>query len=373
MARSGVRTAIVVYPFMPHYRYGVFHRLDCSSDIDFTFASDSSSRDGIEVIAPELVKRHRHVRNTFWRRLTWQKGVLRYAAFGSYDAYIFLGDVSIISTWAAAAVARLRGRSVFFWTIGWHRPEYALKRLVRQSFYRLANELWLYGDVARKIGEQQGFPAKKMRVIYNSHESRTSVGTSNIAVTPIEAGATVAVGAVIRLNAVKKLHLLIDAVALLGAAGRQVRIIIGGDGPERSRLVAHARREYVDVVFLGPVYSSASLAAIYERISVTVVPAAVGLTAIQSMSHGVPVISEDNAHAQMPEVESIIPGNTGDLYRPGNVADLADRILHWIDRVAADRSAVGERCKWEVADKWNAESQSEAILEALRSSRRRWG
>jgi hypothetical protein len=56
---------------------------------------------------------------------------------------------------------------------------------------------------------------------------------------------------------------------------------------------------------------------------VTVSPGKVGLTALQSLAYGTPVITHDNFNAQGPEWEAIIPKQTGDFFRQGDVVDLA--------------------------------------------------
>ena len=70
--------------------------------------------------------------------------------------------------WLAAILGRLRGKRVYFWTHGWQQHERGLKALVRNTFYRLAHGLLLYGHYAKMIGLSHGFDPDRMHVIYNS-------------------------------------------------------------------------------------------------------------------------------------------------------------------------------------------------------------
>jgi len=97
-----------------------------------------------------------------------QRGLLRLALRRDVKAIVFLGDVHYASTWVSAAVARLVGKRVLFWTIGWHREEGGLKALVRRTFYRLSHGLLLYGHFAKQEALKRGFPAERLYVVYNS-------------------------------------------------------------------------------------------------------------------------------------------------------------------------------------------------------------
>jgi hypothetical protein len=63
--------------------------------------------------------------------------------------------------------------------------------------------------------------------------------------------------------------------------------------------------------------------------AVTVAPGMVGLTAMQSMAYGTPVITHGDFDNQMPEAEAIVPGVTGDFFERGDVADLARVLRKW--------------------------------------------
>lgn len=366
--RPELERALVVYPFLPHYRAGIFEQMDKSNRVEYTFGGDPSGSNGIAVIDPSSLGRVIQMHTRRVGRLTWQRGAVARAFRGSFDTYIFLGDAAILSTWLAASAARLRRKKVYFWTIGWHRPEVGLRKRIRLAFYRLADGLLLYGNLGRELGLMHGYPANRMHVIYNSHisgaVSKVADETSFEQISAMHFTGAV-VGAVIRLNSPKNLHLLIEAASILRSRGKSVTILLAGDGPMRPRLAHLAKERGVDLRLLGAIYSPDALARFYESLDVCVVPSAVGLTAIQSLSHGIPVISDDDDYSQMPEVEAIRPGVTGERYEAGNVSALADAMSAWIGRSERERASISLGCRKEVESRWSPATQLVRIEEAI--------
>lgn len=367
---TGKYEVLVVYPWLPHYRYGVFKEMERSKWIDYHFASDLESEGNIATIPPELLRNHTRLRNIrIWRGL-WQFGLISHLLKTRYDGVIFLGDAATLSTWAAALLCKFQNISVYFWTIGWHRPEFGLKRHLRMYFYKLANRLLIYGDTGREIGARLGFPRDRMTVIYNSHQSMGNENTlleRKLEDSYFRDLKTPIIGAVIRLSPSKNLPLLLRAAGILRRRQAYVTVILAGEGPMRQELIQIAVEEGIDLRMLGPIYHPDDLAAIYSNLSLTVVPSTAGLTTIQSLSYGVPVISDDDISTQAPESEAIIPGTTGDTYESGNPAALADKIQRWLSFVSEEQQRqISEACKAEVDAKWNPSSQASLIDNAIR-------
>lgn len=366
---------LVVNHLLPHYRMDVFRALQAREGWDVHFAAGRTSRDGsiAEVGKGDLASVHR-LQNHWIGPGLWQTGLLG-LTFRKWDHVIFLGDAAYISTWAAAAMARIRGSQVSFWTIGWHRREAGLKRVVRLLFYRLAHQLLLYGETGRSIGTQMGYPPERMTVIYNSssnppehlHESESELRSLNKRLASIQGPA---VGAVIRLNPHKQLHLLIAAVARANELGAgSISVVLAGDGPDRTRLKSVAAALGVDLHLVGPVYGPAGLRSFYERCLVTVLPTSAGLTVLQSLKHGRPVVTHDDPQNQMPEFEAILPGRTGDLYHQNDLDDLAQVIFRWVSAVQDDTDdLIAAACRTSLQSSWTAEASSSRIYDALQSA-----
>lgn len=371
---TGAPRVLVVYQHLPHYRNGVFLELQRDATVEYEFAADTRSRDGsIPTIPTAPLRRFHRLINHWYGPALWQAGLVRLVTRTRYQAVIFLGDAAYLSTWVAAALCRATGVQVLYWTTGWHRPDRGLRRQIRQTFYRIAHVLMLYGDVGRKFGVAVGFPAERMTVIGNSHSSHLSeleqsspAELAELAQLLPEPGSEVAT-AVIRLNPEKRLDLLIRAAGQLRDRGRPITVMLVGDGPERGRLRDLATELGVDLRLVGPIYANDKLALIYQRTTVTVVPVYAGLTSIQSLTHGRPVITSDNECNQAPESECVRPGITGGLYRDGSVDSLATTIGHWLDRMGADGEAVANDCREEIRTRWSAQRHAAAIAAVVSS------
>jgi glycosyltransferase involved in cell wall biosynthesis len=359
------KSVLVVYPFLQHYRRGVFMELDRSDDPHFTFAADTHGQGGIASMDPSDLHRFRRLRTRRILGIELQTGLLSLIG-DRFDAVVFYGDVRSLSTWLGAAYARLRGRRVYFWTIGWHRPDTGVKRTVRLAFYHLAHHLLVYGNIGRNIGIQMGYPGQRITVIGNSISLDPSLLSHFEPPPALDGSGRILVGAVARLTAVKRFDLLIDACEILRKKGFDARIKLAGAGSCRQSLERQASAARVPMKFVGPIYSNVALAEFYQDLDATVVPQAIGLTAVQSLGFGIPAISDDNPYAQMPEWESIIPGTTGETYARDDPSALANSILQVTMREAG-RPAARDACLKEYAARWSPVVHAENICRALTS------
>lgn len=285
---------------------------------------------------------------------------------GKYEVAIFEGDVHWLSTWLGAVIVRLRRRPCLFWTAAYHRPERGLKLFIRRSFYRLASGLLVYSSRSRELAVRHGYPESRIVVIYNSVESPAGVS----AVPALDALRSLAqrrshvVGAVARLTPPKRLDVLLNAVAIANQSKADAGVVLVGSGPDEGRLLSSAAELGVDLLILPPIYDDTTLARVYEHIDVSVIPGSVGLTAIQSLKFGVPVITNDDMDSQMPEAEAIIEGINGS--RCGTDAgSIASMILHWIERVSYSRDTVRIACERSLMPMWTPEHQARQIVRAV--------
>lgn len=355
--------ALVVYQHLPHYRYGVFSELQNSHEITFAFASDTISQEGnIALIPLEAINHHIRLRNLWFGPILWQRGLLTTVAFGNYDAFVFLGDWRYASTWLAASVARLRRKRVLFWTIGWHRLDSGLRRWVRNRFYCLGNRVLVYAPRGAALGAASGFSRGRLTVIGNS-SSEVPADTGTGDASRIGQHNTSPIIAVVRLNSSKRLDLLLRAVAQISEEHRP-SVTLVGDGPEKENLAQLAKSLGVLLWMPGPIHDRESLAQFYANALVCVIPEAAGLTVIQSLRYGVPVVTCDRPDLQMPEYEAVIDGVNGSLYAAGDVQALTEAISRWLDP-SVDRAAVAVECRASLEALWTVEANGRNVLKAV--------
>lgn len=337
-AHSRKRRVAFVLNIAPHYRGALFSLLDHDTDIDFSFYVGEESSDVSSLLdMRNFLGFKGYLHNRFKKgKLVWQHGWWR-PLLHRHDAYILTGNPGIRSNWLLMVMARLLGRKVYLWSHGLYGNE-TPKQLRRNKIYmRLASGLMLYGDHGRRMLMREGFKSERITLIYNSLDldqqrklrdrfagagfMRNIFGNDNPTIAFIG-----------RLTPQKQLHLLIEAVGILKLSGTDVNIIFVGDGPAENELATLAQKADIEerVFFYGECYDEEMIAAILQNAVMTVSPGNVGLTAVQSLAYGVPVITHNDLCRQMPEHEAVRPDRTGDFFRHGDSLALSEKIEKWI-------------------------------------------
>lgn len=365
----------VIYHFFPHYRRAIVELLARSTCADFTFIGDD--HEYLHSIEPaklssavkfQLAPTH-HMGGPFM----WQWGAFTACLNPKWDTVIMHAVPHWPCTWMGALAARLLGKRVFFWGHGYISRPRGLKGLVRRLFYALPHQHMFYGRLSKAYALDCGWPPEKLHVIFNSMDleeqvaARNAVGAtrpSDVRRTLFGEDRTPVVVCTTRLIAMRRLDLLIDALAELRRRGLVANLILVGDGPERQRLEAQAKASDVRVHFEGACYDERRIAELVTASNVTVAPSRIGLTATHSMTYGVPVVTHDDSDDQGPEWEAIIPGKTGSLYTRGSVASLADAIAHWI-RTPFPTEQTRRECLGLIEKLWNPDYQRRAIERAV--------
>jgi glycosyltransferase involved in cell wall biosynthesis len=367
--------AAIVYHFFPHYRAAVLRELLRSTAHEYLLVADEKPWDA--TIKPWTVEDRARFLAAPCRKLIspflFQKGLIGLGLRRDLDAVIYLGNPYFVSTWLSALLARLAGKRVLFWTHGWTRADQGIKAWLRSTFYKLSHGLLLYGHSAKMSGLAHGFPLENLHVVYNSldYEKQKAVRESiaddhvrSLMQTLFKNPNWPIVICSARLSQSCRFDLLLEAQAQLRDEGHPLNVLLIGDGPEREALRAQAERLRLPVHFYGACYDEAVLAHLTMGAHVTVSPGKIGLTAMQSLAYGTPVITHDDFEEQGPEWEAIVPGRTGDFFRRGDVADLARVIRAWTD-TPLTRPEICAECHRVLERFYNPAFQRRAIDRAI--------
>ena len=334
----------IVYHFFANYRKPILERLAKSETHDFLFVADSQNRimPGVKTWQPDDAKAFRHARCfPLPGGFMIQMGLLRLAIKKEPQCIILLGDWKWPSTWLSASLARIRGKRVLFWTHGWRTEDKGIRRLIRTTFYRLSHGLLLYGHRAKQIAVSQGFDPQNVYVVFNSLDYDAQVkqrekynnelvkrvrqkifGDHDVPVVICSA----------RLHKRKKLSQLFHAIDVLKKRGKKVNVILIGDGDDKQNLESLAKELSIKVHFEGSCFEENRVAELTMASNLTVSPGPIGLTAIQSLTYGVPVLTNNQFETQGPEHEAIMPGITGDFFETDDTESMAAKIEKWTDR-----------------------------------------
>lgn len=178
------------------------------------------------------------------------------------------------------------------------------------------------------------------------------------------------IGFVGRLDPEKHLCQLLDAAALT-LSRVPAQVVVAGTGVARRDLERQATRLGISgrVHLLGYVPDE-DLPWVYGAADVFVMPGVAELQSIatlEAMAAGLPVIAADAL--ALPHL--VVPGQNGYLFRPGDVAGLADAIVHVLtsDKVRTDMG-MSSRARAEMHDRRASVHRFEEIYAALHSGRR---
>ena len=366
--------AAVIYHVWPHYRAAVVAAMDGSALVEYDFFGSGETYQGIKHMDPGHFRRFVRAPFRYFNRLMWQPKAVGVALSGDYDALIYLADLNFVSTWIAAAIARLRRRPVLFWAHGWLKPESGAKRRVRNLYFGLADRMLLYAERGKRLGAAAGYPAGKITVVYNSLD----VDRADAIVARIEDGSLATVKpqtlfadpgrplaiCTARITPLCRFDLLFEAAAILQRRGTPLNVLLVGDGPERSALEAMAAELNLPVCFYGACYDEDVTGQLLYHADLTVSPGKIGLTAMHTLMYGTPAITHDDLDEQMPEVEALNDGVTGALFRRNDADSLADTIGNWL-AAGRDRATVRAACRAAVHDRWNPHVQAKIIEQAV--------
>ncbi len=171
---------------------------------------------------------------------------------------------------------------------------------------------------ADTVSERYGVPRERMRVVHNAIDTHESVGSWEVS----EQDPLVLFAG--RITWQKGPQFFVDAAALVAREIPNVRFAVAGSGdrlrPMMDRVASHGiERHFLFTGFLPP----AELDRLYARADVYVMPSVsepFGLTALEALRHGTPVIVSRNAGVSE-VVRNVLRVDFGDT------SDLASKIL----------------------------------------------
>ena len=315
----------------------------------------------------DLGDRVRIVRNRFFanRRALFQHGVIVPAVRS--DVAILELNPRIVSVWVTLLARRTLGKRSIIWGHAWsRRGPHLTSNYVRRLMWRLAGVVLLYTrQQAAEVLEWA--PETCVVVAPNALYAASEIAP----VTAEGARGFIYVG---RLVASKKPGLLLRAFfAALEDLGDDGYLTFVGDGPLRAELEREVSRESrADrVAFLGHIGSRSVLEGLYAGVLASVSPGYAGLSLIQSLSFGVPmIIASEDPHG--PEIAAAEDEVNCARFEADN-ADALSAVLNdfvrnrgsWLDR----RAAIAASCAVEYSVEAMAAGIEEAVDLAVRPSR----
>lgn len=368
---SKMNSVCCIFNVAPHYNSGIYERMDREIGCDF-FIGDRISTPIKLMDYQSLVGFKKKLKN--WPVLGnfyWQKGALSTVA-KSYRHYIISGEPFCISTWMILVCCKLLNKKTYLWSHGWYGDETRVKRFVKSVFFKLSSKVFLYGQYAKKLMIDEGLDPEKLVVIYNSlNDKQVVYYRSKLERNKVyekhfnnDYPVLIYVG---RIQRVKKIELVLKAMALLKKEGFHCNLILIGDNID-DLMLEDKINEYDlnDQIWLfGPCFDEEKLSNLIYNADLCVSPGNVGLTAMHSLTYGTPVITHNNFVNQMPEFEAIIPWETGIFFEENSEKDLYRNIREFLNFTRKNKEQITQKCFEVIDKKYNSLKQIEIIKENL--------
>ncbi len=294
----------------------------------------------------------------------WQDGFLPWLQEWQPDVLIVEANPRYPTTRRAIRWMHARNRPVIGWGLGLPPIPSRLslagllapfRRRQRIELVRSLDALIAYSQRGADEYLQAGVPAGRVFVAPNEVTPRP---TQPPPVRKREPGEKLAVLFVGRLQARKRVDLLLRACAALPAEAQPLLRIVG-DGPARPDMEAEAQRVYPRAQFLGARHGS-DLEALFASADLFVLPGTGGLAVQQAMAHGLPVVVAEGDGTQ----DDLVREENGWRVPPGDLQALIAVLrtaLHDVERLRR----MGQESYRIVSQEVNIEQMAAVFLQAI--------
>ncbi len=356
-----------MYSIAPRYREAIFKAIDNHYDCDWYFGKMDTNIKEMDYSILNSVSYLKLTGNP--SRLFWKHN-LRLLFKGKYCTYFTLMESRAISDYLFILLKKILfpKKKIYIWTHGLYGKEGEIDSKLKLWQFRNVDGIFVYSNYSRRLMISNGMPASKIFTIHNSlhydlqKSLRETIEPSKIYKDHFgnDNPTIIFIG---RLTKVKKLDMVIDALANLKSRGENYNLVFVGDGTEKERLELKVENlEIKDRVwFYGACYDEKQNAELIYNADLCVSPGNVGLTAMHALVFGCPVITHNCFKWQMPEFEAIHAGVTGDFFDMDDVDSLTACISKWFDEKLDRRAEVRKDCFYEIDTQWNPYFQMNVI------------
>ena len=342
---------------LPSYRVPFFDLLAQSCEGMSLFAGQARPMEMIANGQPQIAKYHEakniHLfSGAFY--LCHQQGFVDWLEAWNPNALIVEANPRYLSTPSAVRWMHARGRKVIGWGLGSPSP----KRRgagVRSRFIHQFDAMISYSQRGADEYAALGFPREK---IFVAHNSVSPVPTSSMPRRPSTFDFRPTLLFVGRLQARKRVDFLLRACVEMES---KPRLIIVGDGPERTALESLARDVYPAAEFIGAKHG-AELKPYFAEADLFVLPGTGGLAVQEAMSYGLPVIVAKGDGTQ----DDLVREGNGWQINPEDYGALVSTMKNALSDITRLRK-MGQESFRIVSEEINIQKMVDVFVDALNS------
>ena len=291
-------------------------------------------------------------------RFLWQSGCL--SSMLRADVTILNANMRILSNTLVLILRRLLGRQTLLW--GHAQGQSVCARYLRRAYLRMSNGFIAYTESQAGVLRNQN---SRLPVWVASNSCVSASDCRPVKAEDVEVDSVLYVG---RLVKAKKVGLLLEGYCYakkVGLLNTSIRLVLVGDGDERSALEARVEEYGLrDVVeFLGHISDVETLRDQYRTAACSVSPGYVGLSATQSFSFGVPMlVAQGEFHS--PEIEACQEGMNAQFFEKDNPVSLAEGLAGFVNERRRWLGRRKEISEWTRAN-YSFEAMGDAFVKAV--------
>lgn len=323
---------------IPHYRLPIFERIEKTLNVDLiVFAARNTSRTK-EGISDIRVTPFRQKRLTFKQVSAWYLFIGLPFFILKHRPDVIIGGGAFIEALYIFPLSFFLVKMLNIKTIRWGCEGFdvnmdteverrGLKNLIKTKLLKSCDGYIAYSTLTKRYWMKRGIQEKTIFVAYNSLDTdellRIAEKCRKDSISPFNPHRVLFIG---RLIKSKKVDNLIRAFQVIRNAIHDAELIIIGDGPEKENLEALSKQLCLDnsIRFIGKVYNSAEKGKYLASSSLFVLPSLGGLSIVEAMSFGLPVVC---TKADGTEEDLIENNKNGFLVKPDDITDLSEKII----------------------------------------------
>lgn len=362
---------VLIYNTAPRYREAIFRAIDEEYDCEWFFGETKTDIKEMDLSLLKNAHYYKYYGNP--SKLYWKRGIISLLFNKKNQVFFTIAESRSLTDYFFFGLSRLLKKRVYVWTHGWYGKETKTEIFLKRWQFRHVDGIFVYSNYGRNLMIEQGLPADKIFTIHNSlHYDQQKALRESIVFSDIyrehfgnKNSIIIFIG---RLTKVKKLDMVVDALANLKAKGENYNLVFIGDGVDKKNLETkvNAMGMRQNVWFYGACYDERQNAELIYNADLCVSPGNVGLTAMHALVFGCPVVTHNCFKRQMPEFEAVQAGVTGDFFEMDNVEALADCISKWFAEKSDKRDDVRKACFNEIDTQWNPYFQMDVIKNNLK-------
>jgi glycosyltransferase involved in cell wall biosynthesis len=360
---------LLIEPVLAHYQKDVFKILTENEEFDFDIIAGSSYQ-GINSLQGEYSLFSHSTFKILSHTFYYLRGAVKYALSEKTDAIICTGvDFHLLHTILLFIIYRIVFRKRFYWwshASSGHQGKFGF--FIRKLFYKTSSGIFAY-NMAGKINlNLMGIADQKIMVVNNSL-NQEDYGYLNHNLYDKKKGNPFTILYSGRVTKAKKVDILIMALGLLSKRNVfKFKCYIVGDGNlEELIKIANELNISDKVEFIGAKYGK-NVHPYFLNSDLFVYPGGIGLSAVHSLSFGLPILTTDNLPLHFPEFELIKPGFNGDLFIDNSFEDLANKIVEWKNKLDIKRDIYINNCVQQIKDMgYLPEIVSSKVLDFMKS------